>query len=98
MNRTAERMSFFRKDEVREEELAALADEPKLLDAEVEGVVFPSWDDKFGWRASGARDDELDGRDTETVFYDKEGKRIAYTIVGGDALDPPDDVHVGRRE
>jgi hypothetical protein len=75
-----------------------LPDEPKLLDAEVEGVVFPSWDEKFGWRASGARQDELDGRDTETVFYEKDGKRIAYTIVGGDALDVPDGAIPAERE
>jgi anti-sigma factor RsiW len=75
-----------------------LADQPKLLEAEIEGVVFPSWDEKFGWRAAGAREDELDGRATKTVFYEKEGKRIAYTIVGGEALDVPDGVRVGRRE
>jgi hypothetical protein len=77
---------------------APLAEEPKLLDADVEGVVFPSWDDKFGWRARGARADTLDGRDTETVFYEKEGKRIAYTIVGGEALDVPGDGRPARRE
>ena len=27
------------------------------------------------------------GRDTRTVFYEKDGKRIAYTVVAGEALD-----------
>lgn len=75
-----------------------LPGEPKLLDAEVEGVVFPSWDEKFGWRASGAREDELDGHGTETVFYEKNGKQIAYTVVGGDALDLPDGTRPAERE
>ena len=30
------------------------------------------------------------GRDTRTVFYEKDGKRIAYTIVAGDPLKWPD--------
>jgi hypothetical protein len=74
------------------------ASEPKLLDAEIEGVAFPSWDEKFGWRTVGARTDEIGGRDTKTVFYEKEGKRIAYTVVGGDALDAPDTTGSARRE
>jgi hypothetical protein len=75
-----------------------LADEPKLLDADVEGVVFPSWDSKFGWQTTGAREDEIAGRETKTVFYEKDGKRIAYTIVGGNALDVPDGARPTRRE
>jgi hypothetical protein len=75
-----------------------LPGEPKLLDADVEGVVFPGWDEKFGWRATGARADELDGREAETVYYAKDGKRIAYTIVGGEALDVPGDGRPARRE
>jgi hypothetical protein len=38
----------------------------------------------------GERSDELDGRDTHTVFYENaDGARIGYTIVAGDALDEP---------
>jgi hypothetical protein len=74
------------------------AAEPKLLDAQIEGVVFPSWDEKFGWKTVGARSDEIAGRDTKTVFYEKEGKRIAYTVVAGDALDVPEDARPARRE
>ena len=65
--------------------------QPALLDAAVEGTAFPDWDAEFGWTASGQRGDDLDGRDTRTVLYDKEGKQVGYTIVPGEALDPPED-------
>lgn len=61
-----------------------------LLDLTQDGIAFPAWTEKFGWEATGARTDELDGRSTTTVFYEKDGKTLAYTIVGGDALDVPD--------
>lgn len=72
--------------------------EPKLLAREVEGVPFPNWTEKFGWRAAGERTDTLDGRETTTVFYRKDGKEIAYTIVAGNALAEPEDAAVVRRE
>jgi hypothetical protein len=62
----------------------------KLLRDQVEGVRFPNFAGKFGWRAVGVREDELEGHDTRTVFYARGGKRIAYTIVSGDQLDWPD--------
>ena len=37
------------------------------------------------------RHDELDGRPTTTVFYEHTGHRLAYTIVSGPPLPPPDD-------
>lgn len=64
--------------------------QPRLLRERVEDVRFPNFETKFGWRPAGVRDDELDGRPTRTVFYEKEGRRIAYTIVAGEALDQPD--------
>jgi hypothetical protein len=64
--------------------------EGKLLAAEQDGVAFPEWDAKFGWQATGTRTGEIDGREATTVYYEKEGKTLAYTIVGGDALDGPD--------
>lgn len=63
---------------------------PQLLTTELEGVPFPNFVDKFGWKATGARTDQIDGRPTTTVFYEKDGQEIAYTIVGGDALEVPD--------
>jgi hypothetical protein len=67
------------------------AAEGKLLAAEQDGVVFPEWGAKFGWKTTGIRKGEVDGRDATTVYYEKQGKTLAYTIVGGDALDAPDD-------
>jgi hypothetical protein len=61
-----------------------------LLREHVESVRFPNFEGKFGWRATGVRSDRIGGRATGTVFYDRGGTRLAYTIVGGDALgDPP---------
>jgi hypothetical protein len=60
-----------------------------LLDREVDGLHFPRWQDRFRWRASGVRVDRLGGRRATTVFYDRAGKRIGYTIVAGRALRLP---------
>jgi hypothetical protein len=64
---------------------------PKLLDAAGDGVPFPNLAAEFAWREAGARSDELDGRETTTVFYERDGRRIGYTIVSGKAIDPPDE-------
>jgi hypothetical protein len=63
--------------------------EPALLDARADGLAFPNWAEEFGWRATGRREDEIDGRRAVTVFYEKEGRRIGYTILSGDPIDPP---------
>jgi hypothetical protein len=63
----------------------------KLLDVAQDGIAFPEWAVKFGWKATGVHTGEIDGRDATTVYYEKDGKTLAYTIVGGDALDVPDD-------
>ena len=51
-------------------------------------LPFPYWQDRFGWRAIGARTDRIDGRAMTTVFYRNGAKRIAYTIVSGRSLSP----------
>jgi hypothetical protein len=62
-----------------------------LLKSSVEGVPFPYWGE-LKWESTGARDDKIDGRDARTVYYDNpKGVRAAYTILGGDAIDPPSD-------
>jgi hypothetical protein len=71
---------------------------PKLLDTRAEGLPFPDWAEKFGWRATGVRRDELDGRRAVTVFYEKDGRTIAYTILSGEALDWPDPAASAMRE
>jgi len=72
--------------------------EPRLLATDVEGVSFPNYAAKFGWRPVGTRTDEIEGRETRTVFYRRGNETIAYTIVAGDALDEPDDAPVRVRE
>ncbi len=62
---------------------------PKLLDAAVDGVPFPNLHANFVWHQAGDRSDELDGRGTKTVFYERAGQRIGYTILSGDPIDPP---------
>ncbi len=54
------------------------------LAADVEGVAFPYWDDRFGWRSTGERTDRVDGRAVTTVFYaGSHGQWIGYAIVAG---------------
>ena len=56
------------------------------LAAAVGGVPFPYWEERFGWRGSGARADQIAGRSVTTVFYSNpEGRRIGYAITSGRA-------------
>jgi hypothetical protein len=56
------------------------------LDASVDGVSFPYWEEHFGWRSSGARDDRVGGQVVRTVFYSSvDGRRIGYAIASGPA-------------
>jgi anti-sigma factor RsiW len=61
-----------------------------LLPVQVEGVRFPDYEEKFGWRTVGQRTDEVDGRSVTTVTYARGDERVRYSIVAGDALDQPD--------
>jgi hypothetical protein len=50
----------------------------------VDDVPFPYWEDRFGWRSTGSRTDNVDGREITTVFYaNRDGQRIGYAIVAG---------------
>jgi anti-sigma factor RsiW len=62
---------------------------PTLLSRGVEGVQFPNFARRFGWRASGSRADGLHGHRAVTVFFEQAGRRIAYTILSGKALRVP---------
>ncbi|HEV2875631.1 MAG TPA: hypothetical protein VGW14_10805, partial [Thermoleophilaceae bacterium] len=73
-------------------------EEPKLLDARAAGLAFPNWAEEFGWRATGRRVDEFDGRRAVTVFYEKGGRRIGYTILSGDPLEQPEGARMTVRE
>lgn len=69
------------------------------LAASVDGVSFPYWQDHFGWRATGARSDRLDGRAVTTVFYQgADGRRIGYAIVAGTPPPAPRGEVVASRE
>jgi hypothetical protein len=54
------------------------------LSAAVEGVSFPYWGARFGWRATGTRVDSVAGRRFETVLYgDGNGHTVGYSIASG---------------
>jgi hypothetical protein len=56
------------------------------LAASVQGVAFPYWNKRFGWHATGSRNDRIAGRPVTTVFYESpRGRRIGYAIVSGNA-------------
>jgi hypothetical protein len=77
--------------------IAVESSNPKLLAADVEGVPFPNWSKRFGWRQSGIRSDRLGDRETRTVLYEHDGKRIAYTIVSGAGIHAPRDASTTSR-
>jgi anti-sigma factor RsiW len=92
-------------------EAAALAERPPTAPAPqrepgsesalaigVDGVAFPDLARSYGWRADGIRRDRLDGRDATTVFYGKDGERIAYVIVSGSGLRRPSGIEEATRD
>ena len=50
---------------------------------QLDGLRFPR---PANWRAVGVRSDTVAGRTTRTVFYERDGQRVAYTIVAGPPL------------
>jgi hypothetical protein len=63
-----------------------VGDAATLPSVSAAGLPFPYWEDHFGWVATGVRRDSVDGRLLTTVFYSRDGRRIAYTIVPGTRL------------
>jgi hypothetical protein len=59
------------------------------LAADVEGVQFPDFRRRYGWRPAGVREDTIDGRDATVVYYRKGDRQIGYVIVSGSGLPPP---------
>jgi hypothetical protein len=45
------------------------------------GIEYPDLAAADGWRMTGARNDRLGEQTARTVFYAKDGRRIAYTIL-----------------
>jgi hypothetical protein len=72
--------------------LPAPAESPQndaTLAANVEGVAFPYWEERLGWRSTGERQDRVDGRLLTTVFYaDRAGQRVGYAILSGTPAPP----------
>ncbi len=72
---------------VRPATLPAPAENPshhEQLAMAVDGIPFPYWGERFGWRPAGARVDRIGGRTITTVFYENEqGRRLGYSIVAG---------------
>jgi anti-sigma factor RsiW len=60
---------------------------PAAGSEQIDGVGFPQPE---GWQAVGTRTDNVGGRATRTVFYEKGDQRIAYTIVARPALQEHD--------
>jgi hypothetical protein len=59
------------------------------LTASVDGIAFPYWHERFGWRSTGSRRDVVGGRPVTTVFYaDSAGHRVGYAIVSGTPAPP----------
>jgi anti-sigma factor RsiW len=50
---------------------------------QIDGLTFPAYEN---WRATGVRTDSIGGRETRTVFYERDGMEIAYTIVARPAI------------
>lgn len=56
------------------------------LQVAVDGVPFPYWKERFGWRGIGTRSDVVAGRAVTTVFYaNSGGQRVGYAIAAGRA-------------
>lgn len=72
---------------------AAPAPDPRYpasrLKTDVEEVYFPNWANAFGWHPVGTRIDHISGHQAVTVYYERRGKRMAYTIVSAPALKLP---------
>ena len=65
----------------------APAEHAQTLDISSAGIPFPYWQHSVGWRALGARTDQLAGRRIVTVFYGgRYRSRVGYAIVAGDPL------------
>jgi hypothetical protein len=66
---------------------AAVGGAPARLSVAVQGLAFPDWHKKFGWRAAGRRTDHIGDRAVTTVFYRYSShRRIGYAIVAGSPL------------
>ena len=78
---------------------AADPSDPRMKLAEqVQDLYFPNWSETLGWRPAGERSDRLGGHPAVTVYYQRRGMSVAYTIIGAPALAQPAApvTHLGR--
>ena len=65
----------------------APSEHAQTLDISSAGIPFPYWQHSVGWRALGARTDQLAGRRIVTVFYGgRDRSRVGYAIVSGEPI------------
>jgi hypothetical protein len=93
---SAEAMAALAHSDATEPAPAPTAPGAPVLARSFAGVQFPDWEAAHGWHAVGARAGKVAGRSTSTVFYEHEGHRLAYTVVGGAPLAPPHDARTVR--
>jgi hypothetical protein len=65
------------------------SDPGRKLAQRLQGLYFPNWSATLGWRPVGVRSDQLGGHRAVTVYYERQGVGVAYTIVGAPALVAP---------
>jgi hypothetical protein len=53
------------------------------------GEGFPEFAARAGWAPTGARQDRVRGVAVTTVFWGREGRRVAHTVLPGGSSDPP---------
>ena len=64
--------------------------DPPVLAARVGPIPVPDWQQSFGWKAVGSREDEISGRMVKTVYYrNSEGADLGYSIVAGAPIAEP---------
>jgi hypothetical protein len=69
---------------------AADPSDPRMkLDVRLQDLYFPNWSETLGWLPVGERSDRLGGHSAVTVYYQRRGMSVAYTIIGAPALAQP---------
>src|SRR5207248_5431905 len=61
------------------------------------GLAYPDLTREYRWRQAGSRIDRLPGRTARTVYYSRDGHRIAYTIVSAGSVRVPVGTRSWRR-
>jgi hypothetical protein len=64
----------------------------------IRGDGFAYFASRAHWSPSGTRQDRVEGRRVITAFWDRSGRRIAYSVVSDAPVDAPADARrIGRR-